>query len=143
MTQLKKGDKVKVHYTAKLDDGTVIDTSKGKEPLVFTVGSGETLPKFEEQVTAMSPGEKKSFKLSFTDAYGPRNEQLSGEIPRNMLPSDLVPEADALIQIQQPNGQVVMVKIVEVKKDTIVVDANHPLAGKNLSFDVEFIGVVK
>jgi peptidylprolyl isomerase len=142
MTQAKKGDTVKVHYTGKLDDGTVFDSSQGREPLEFTIGQGQVIPGFEEAVTGMTPGEAKTTQIPVDKAYGPRHEEMVMEVPRTQFPADIEPEIGQKLQVGMQSGQTVVVTITEVKEDSITLDANPPLAGKDLIFDIELVETV-
>jgi peptidylprolyl isomerase len=141
MTQAKSGDTVKVHYTGTLDDGTEFDSSKGKDPLVFTLGSGEIIPGFNKAVEGMLLGEKKTIGITPEDAYGPRNEQMVQDVPRNMLPEDMEPAIGMPLQAQGPDGQTVNLTVTAVAEESIVVDGNHPLAGQTLNFAIELVAI--
>ncbi|MCB1112740.1 MAG: FKBP-type peptidyl-prolyl cis-trans isomerase [Chlamydiales bacterium] len=142
MTEAKQGHKVKVNFTGKLDDGSVFDTSTGKEPLEFTIGGGQILPHFEEAVVGMTIGDKKTFKIKADDAYGPHRPDLIVEVPKDRLPEGLSPEPEQYLQLDQGNGVVIPVRVVSVTDSTITIDANHPLVGKDLTFEIELIEVV-
>ncbi|MCD6461669.1 MAG: peptidylprolyl isomerase [Thermoplasmata archaeon] len=136
----EKGRRVSVHYKGMLDDGTVFDTSEGDEPLVFTMGAGEIIPGFEEALEGMEPGDKKTFTLSPEDAYGERHDEYMIEVPRGEFGSvDL--EEGMMIELEDPAGRRVLAVIGAVGEDTVVVDLNHPLAGKTLTFEVEIVEV--
>lgn len=141
MSQAKNGDAVKINYTGKLDDGTVFDSSEGREPLAFTLGSGQVIPGFEEAVTGMAVGENKSVNIPADKAYGPRNEEMIIEAPLDQVPEDINPEVGQTLQMGGPNGEVVMVTITEVNDTHIKLDANPPLAGKDLNFDIELVSI--
>lgn len=141
MSQAKNGDAVKINYTGKLDDGTVFDSSEGREPLAFTLGSGQVIPGFEEAVTGMAVGESKSVNIPAAKAYGPRNEEMIIEAPLDQVPEDINPEVGQTLQMGGPNGEVVMVTITEVNDTHIKLDANPPLAGKDLNFDIELVSI--
>ena len=141
MTQAKNGDSVKIHYTGKLDDGTVFDSSEGRDPLDFTVGSGQVIPGFEEAVVGMSQGETKNITIPVDKAYGPRNDQLIMDVPRSQVPPDINPEVGQHLQMGGPNGEQVVVEIVDVTDENIKLDANPPLAGQNLTFDIELVEI--
>jgi peptidylprolyl isomerase len=132
----KTGDYVKVHYTLKLADGTVFDTSIGGEPIEFIMGQGKVLPAFEQAIIGMKVGESKTFTLTADQAYGQRSDGLIFFIGRDELPPDIVPEVG--MQLSSNQG---IVTIVEVTDMSIKIDANHPLAGKELTFDIELIGI--
>lgn len=141
MGQAKHGDTVKVHYTGKLDDGTVFDTSAGREPLAFKLGEGKVIPGFEEAVMGMSPGDSKTITIAHGDAYGPRQDDRVQTIDRNLLPADLKLEKDRFLRMTQPGGQAVMVKVVDFSDSTVTLDLNHPLAGQDLTFDIELVEI--
>jgi peptidylprolyl isomerase len=142
MAQAKKGDTVKVHYTGKLVDGTVFDSSHGREPLQFTIGEGQVIPGFEEAVTGMSPEESRTAEIPAAKAYGDRHEEMVMEVPRNQVPTDIEPEIGQRLQVGTPSGQPVVVTITEVSDASITLDANPPLAGKDLIFDIELLEIV-
>ena len=130
----KSGDTVKVHYTGRLNDNTVFDTSVGSEPMEFTLGQGKIIVGFEEAVTGMQVGESKTVTISVDEAYGPRRDDLIFEVGRDELPADINPEVD----MQLPTSQGT-VTIIEVSEKTVKIDANHPLAGQDLTFDIELV----
>ena len=141
MAAAKKGDNVKIHYKGTLQDGTVFDSSEGREPLGFTLGGGQVIPGFDEAVMGMSTGETKNVLIPMDKAYGPRNEELIMPVPLNQVPKDLNPEAGQQLQMGGPNGQPVMVKVVDVTEEHIMLDANPPLAGEDLTFDIELVAI--
>ena len=140
-TQAKDGDTVKVHYTGSLEDGTVFDTSLEREPLEFTLGQGQLIPGFEQAVIGMKIGESKTVTIPAEQAYGPYNNELISVIDRDNLPEGLDPEVGQQLQAQQPDGQTIIVTIIEVSETSITVDANHLLAGKDLTFEIELIEI--
>ncbi len=142
MAQAKPGDTVKVHYTGKLEDGTVFDTSANRDPLQFTIGEGQIIPGFEQAVVGMNPGESKTIKILTDDAYGPHREEMVLVIDRNQLPVDLIPEVGQQLQSRQPDGQIIVVTVIAVSESSVTVDANHPLAGKDLTFDIQLVEIV-
>lgn len=141
MTQAKQGDNVKIHYTGKLEDGTVFDSSEGRDPLGFQLGSGQVIIGFDEAVTGMSVGESKNVTIPADKAYGQRNDQLVMEVPKSQVPSDIKPELNQQLQMGGPNGEIVVVTIVDVSDESITLDANPPLAGKDLIFDIKLVEV--
>lgn len=141
MSQAKSGDTVKIHYTGTLEDGSQFDSSKDRDPLEFELGSGQVIPGFEKAVEGMAVGEEKSVTIGSDDAYGPRREQMVQELPKTALPPDLEPEAGMALQAQGQDGQPIHLTVTEVGEETITVDANHPLAGKDLSFDIELVAI--
>lgn len=141
MTAAKSGDSVKVHYTGTLEDGTQFDSSRGVEPLQFTLGSGQVIAGFDEAITGMEPGEKKNVTISADRAYGQRNEDMVITAPRNQIPADITPEVGQQLQLDGPNNQPIVVKVTEVTDEHIQLDANPPLAGRNLTFDLELVEI--
>lgn len=141
MSQAKSGDTVKIHYTGTLDDGTQFDSSQGREPLEFEVGSGQVIPGFDKAVEGMAVGDSKSVRIEADEAYGPRHEQLVQEVDRSLLPDHLDPEAGMALQSSSPDGQVTQFVVTDVSDASITVDANHPLAGQALSFDIELVAI--
>ena len=141
MSKVKEGDTVKVHYTGKLtDDGTVFDSSREREPLEFTLGDGKLIPGFEKAVIGMEEGDSTTVELDSEDAYGERREDLELEVSKSDLPDNIDPQVGMQLQMQQQeNGQAVPVQITAVEDDYVKLDANHPLAGKDLTFDIELI----
>lgn len=141
MTQAKAGDTVKIHYTGTLDDGTQFDSSAGREPLEFELGSGQVIPGFDKAVEGMAVGEEKSVNIEPEDAYGPRHDQMVQEVPKDALPDDLEPEIGMGLQAQGPDGQLINLTVTEVADESITVDGNHPLAGKALNFAIELVDI--
>jgi len=143
MTKVKDGSNVKVHYTGKLIDGTVFDSSEGREPLAFTIGAGMMIPGFEKGVMEMTVNEEKTINILPEDAYGEVREDMVAEVPKSALPPDMKVEKGIELMSQTPDGQQMVVKVVDVKDDLIVVDANHALAGKELVFDIKVVEVTE
>jgi FKBP-type peptidyl-prolyl cis-trans isomerase 2 len=141
--QAKTGDTVRVHYTGKLQDGTVFDTSVGSEPLEFTLGQSQVIPGFEQAVIGMQVGESKTVTIPVDQAYGPYYDDKVLEVERDELPDDLEPEVGMQLQMNQGDGGIVIVTITEVSETTIKIDANHPLAGQDLTFDIELVDIVE
>lgn len=141
MATAKKGDKVKVHYTGRLKDGTQFDSSAGRAPLEFEVGAGMMIKGFDAAVDGMAVGEKVTAEIPAAEAYGPVNPELMLDVPRTNLPPDLNPQVGQQLGMTQPNGQQVPVKVKEVHDDKVVIDANHDLAGKDLIFDIELVEI--
>ncbi len=140
MQQVKKGDKVKVHYHGKLTNGVTFDSSEGREPLEFEVGAGAVIQGFDEGVTGMTAGEKKTIHIPADEAYGAKQEDMIMEFPKDKFPEDMVPEVG--MQLNMSNGgQNFPVVIVEVMDDVVILDANHPLAGEDLVFDLELVEI--
>jgi len=141
MSQAKQGDTVKVHYTGKLEDGTVFDSSLEDDPLEFTIGEGDLIPGFERAIVGMEPGESKTEKIPSEQAYGPYAEEMVIEIDRSYMPPDFVPEVGQRLQVQQSDGEVVPVIITELNAETVTLDANHPLAGQDLIFEIQLLEI--
>lgn len=140
--QAKAGDNVKVHYTGKLTNGTVFDSSEGREPLEFQLGSGMVIPGFDAGLTGMNVGEKKTITIPVEEAYGPVDEELVFEFPKSELPADIPFEVGMQLNMHNDaEGQTIPVIVTDVSEHTIVVDANHPLAGQELVFDLELVGI--
>ena len=141
MSEVKKGDKVKVHYTGRLKDGTVFDSSEGKSPLAFEVGAGMMIAGFDNAVNGMKVGDKVTAEIPANEAYGERKEEMLFEVPKSNLPEGMEPVAGMPLAMQQQDGSPVPVKIAEVKEDIVVIDANHELAGMDLIFDIEMVEI--
>jgi peptidylprolyl isomerase len=142
MTQAKSGDTVKIHYTGRLNDGTVFDSSAGRDPLEFTLGSGQVIPGFDAGVDGMQVGESKTVEIPNDQAYGPHYAEMVATVGRDQLPEGMNPEIGDQLQVQQPNGQPVMVVVTASDDASITIDGNHPLAGKDLIFDIELVEIV-
>jgi len=142
MSQVKSGDKVKVHYHGKLTSGETFDSLAGREPLEFEVGSGSVIPGFDQGVTGMAIGEKKTINIPFDEAYGPRNPEMVIEMPKERFPQDMEIEVGMPIGMSDGQGQQFQVTVVEIKEDVVMLDANHPLAGQDLIFDLELVEIV-
>ena len=138
----KDGDTVNVHYTGKLEDGTVFDSSVEREPLEFTLGAGTIVPGFEEAVRGMQAGQSKTVTIPSQEAYGPRHDEMVLVIERTELPPELKPDVGQQLQMQQPDGRAVSVLVTDVSETTITIDANHPLAGKDLTFEIELLEII-
>jgi FKBP-type peptidyl-prolyl cis-trans isomerase 2 len=141
MLKAKVGDVVKVHYTGKLRDGTVFDSSLGGEPLEFTLGFNQLLPAFEEAIIGMSPGESKIFEIPAEEAFGPYRDELVIEIERTRLPQNMELEIGQQLLLRDPNGQAFRVTVIDISDDTVTLDANHPLAGEDLIFEVQLLEI--
>ena len=139
--QAKIGDTVGVHYTGRLGDGQIFDSSVGGDPLEFAIGAGEIIPGFENGVIGMAVGDKKTIQIAADDAYGQRIEALVQAVPRESLKLEVEPEVGMGFYLQMPNGQQMPVAVTEVTDKTLTIDANHPLAGCDLTFDVEVISL--
>ncbi len=144
LSTVNEGDTVKVNYTGKLNDGTVFDSSEDREPLEFTLGDGQLIPGFEKAVTGMEEGDSTTVEIPSEDAYGERRDDLELEVAKNELPDNVEPEVGMQLQMQQQeNGQAIPVQITKVEDEKVTLDANHPLAGKDLTFDIELLEVKK
>jgi peptidylprolyl isomerase len=139
--QVEIGDSVKVHYTLTLDDGTEVESSVGGTPLEFTAGAGQMIAGFDHAVVGMSVGESKTVRIPPEEAYGPYQEELVQEVPRDMLPPELELEIGAQLQAQRPDGQLVLFTVIEVTESTVTLDANHHLAGEYLTFNIELVEI--
>ncbi len=141
MTQVKENNTVKVNYTGKLADGQIFDSSEGKEPLEITLGQGQLIPGFEKGLIDMKLNEKKTITIAKDEAYGDVNTALIQEVNKEQLPQDMAPEVGMGLVSKSPDGEEINLLVVEVKDKTIVVDGNHPLAGKDLVFDLEVLEI--
>ncbi len=137
----KNGDTVKVHYTGKLQDGTVFDSSMSREPLEFAIGSGNIIPGFENAVIGMNPGDSKTETIPAENAYGPHREEMVLVVERGQIPEDVAVEVGQQLQIRQQEGQVIPVIVTDISDSQVTLDANHPLAGEDLVFDIELVGI--
>jgi len=140
--QAETGDTVRVHYMGRLQSGEIFDTSSGGEPLEFTLGQGKVIPGFEQAVVGMQVGDNKTVIIPVNEAYGPLREDLILEVDRDELPEDLEPEVGMLLQSSQSDGSVLVFTITEVSDTTIKVDGNHPLAGQELTFEIQLVEIV-
>lgn len=142
MKKAQSGDTVMVHYTGTLTDGQLFDSSTGGDPLAFQLGTGQVIKGFDEGVTGMEIGDKKTINIPCDEAYGPVNDELLIHFDRSQIPADIPLEAGITLNMhQEGNGQVVPVVIKEVADNHVVLDANHPLAGKDLIFELELVGI--
>jgi FKBP-type peptidyl-prolyl cis-trans isomerase 2 len=142
MQQAQQGDKVRVHYQGTLRTGETFDSSEGREPLEFTVGSGQVIKGFDDGVKGMSIGEKRTLEIGVQDAYGETNQDLFIEFPKEQFPPDATPEVGQQLMMSNGSGQSFPVTIKEVREDSVVLDANHPLAGQDLIFNIELVEIV-
>jgi len=142
MAQAKSGDTVRVHYTGRLDDGTVFDSSADRDPLELTIGGDRLIPGFEQAVIGMNTGDSKSVEIPADEAFGPYREELVTEVDRSRLPADLVPEVGQKLNMTDVGGRTTVVTVAEVSESSITVDTNHPLAGEDLTFDIELVQIV-
>jgi len=141
MQQVKKGDKVKVHYHGRLTNGETFDKSEGREPLEFEVGTGMVIKGFDDGVTGMAVGEKKTINIPFNEAYGPKNPDMLIEMPKDRFPKDMEIEIGMPLGMSDGQGQQFQVTVSEIKEDVVTLDANHPLAGQDLIFDLELVAI--
>jgi len=141
MSKAAPGNTVKVHYTGRLKDGTVFDSTVGRDPVVFTIGKGEILPGFEREVIGMTEGETKTAEIDAEDAFGPRREDQVIAIDRSRIPDTIEPEVGGHLQMVKENGETIAITVKEVTDERVVVDANHPLAGQDLTFNIELVEV--
>ncbi|MBU0982698.1 MAG: peptidylprolyl isomerase [candidate division Zixibacteria bacterium] len=142
MSEAKNGDKVKVHYTGTFDDGTVFDTSREREPLEFTLGEGGLIPGFESGVMGMTVGASKTVSIEPENAYGPVREELIATVDIKHFPPDVKPAVGQHFEMQRPDGNPVDVVITKLEGEEVTLDANHPLAGKKLTFEIELVEIV-
>lgn len=138
---VQKGNQVKVHYTGRLESGEVFDSSRDRQPLKFQVGAGQMIPGFENAIIGMEQGEKVTATIPASEAYGERRKELLIKVPRENVPENLNPEVGKKLSIKQPDGNAIPVVVTEAREDSIILDANHPLAGKTLIFDIELVEV--
>ncbi len=142
MQQVKSGDKIKVHYHGRLTSGETFDKSEGRDPLEFEVGSGMVIKGFDDGVTGMAIGEKKTINIPFNEAYGPKNPDMIIDMPKDRFPQDMELEVGMPLAMSDGQGNQHQVVIVEIKEDVVILDANHPLAGQDLIFDLELVEIV-
>ncbi|MDP9229761.1 MAG: peptidylprolyl isomerase [Bacteroidota bacterium] len=142
MQQVKSGDTVKVHYHGRLTNGDTFDNSEGQDPLEFEVGSGMVIKGFDDGMIGMAVGEKKTINIPVEDAYGPKNEEMLIEYPKDRFPDNMKPEVGMPLTMSSGSGENFPVTITEIKDDSVVLDANHPLAGEDLVFDLELVEIV-
>lgn len=142
MTEVKSGDKVQVHYHGSLTSGEVFDSSRERDPLEVQVGAGQVIPGFDNALMGMKVGDTKTVTLSVDEAYGPRNDQLINQVPREQFPVDPSPQVGMQLLASTPDGQQFPITITEIQDDVITVDANPPLAGKELVFDLELVAIL-
>ncbi|MGV8834037.1 MAG: FKBP-type peptidyl-prolyl cis-trans isomerase [Devosia sp.] len=143
MTEVKPGDTVRINYAGRLTDGTSFDTSEGREPLQFTLGEGQVIPGLEAHVAGMAPGEKSTVTIPSDQAYGPHRAEAIQTLERTKVPAGLDIEVGTQLQAKTADGTMMPIRVVELDEATVKVDANHPLAGKDLIFDVELVEIVK
>ncbi|PZX19742.1 peptidylprolyl isomerase [Palleronia aestuarii] len=141
MSQVKPGDTIRMHYSGSLSDGTTFDSSQGRDPLEFTVGSGQIIPGLDSAVTGMSVGDEKTVKVSPEEAYGARDPGRVQAVPREQIPADIPVDPGTQLQMQTPDGQTMPVMVAASNDTEVTLDANHPLAGQELTFDVELVEI--
>ncbi|WP_114286509.1 FKBP-type peptidyl-prolyl cis-trans isomerase [Candidatus Halocynthiibacter alkanivorans] len=141
MTEIKSGDTVRIHYTGTLSDGAVFDSSEGRDPLEFEVGSGMIITGLDKALPGMVVGERKKVVIAPGEAYGHIDPAARQALPRAQIPDDIPVEIGLQLQMQSPEGRVIPVTIVEVSEETVTLDANHALAGKELTFDFEIVSI--
>jgi peptidylprolyl isomerase len=141
MTEAKTGDRVKVHYTLKLDDGTLVESSKERDPLELTLGEGKLIKGFERALMGMAPGESKTARVPAVEAYGPRNEDMVVSFDRERFPENLEPEVGQQLELQRQDGRRIPAVVTDVSASAVILDANHPLAGRDLTFEIQLVEV--
>ena len=141
MQQAKRGDTVHVHYRGTLSDGTEFDSSAGREPLTFTLGTGQVIPGFESAIEGMSAGDKKTEKIPVGEAYGERREELVFQVGRDQIPEGAEVEVGDMLQVGFQDGSSAAVQVAALDESMVTLDANHPLAGKDLTFELELVGI--
>ena len=141
MQQVKKGDTIQVHYHGTLADGSIFDSSTGRDPLAFEVGGGMVIEGFDNGVLGMAVGDKRTVEIPAEQAYGPKNDDMVMEFPIDRFPTDMVPEVGQQLNMSNTQGEEFPVVIVEVADEFVLLDANHPLAGKDLIFDLELVSI--
>lgn len=141
MAHPRSGDTVKVHYTARLDDGRVLDSSKERDPLELTIGEGKPFPGFDEALTQMEPGEERTVTIPADRGYGPHRPELMVAVDRTEFPNDIQPQVGQQLQVRHEQGQVSVVTVAEVSDEQVTLDANHPLAGRDLTLELQLVEV--
>lgn len=141
MSEAKPGDTVHIHYTGRLADGTTFDSSKDRDPLELTLGDGAVIPGFEKAIEGMTVGDQKTAEIPVDEAYGPRRDELVMDVPRTQLPDGMDPKPGEQLRMQTPDGQAVPVVVADTSDEAVKIDANHPLAGKDLTFDLLLVKI--
>lgn len=141
MAVAQNGDKVKVHYTGKLEDGTMFDSSADSEPLELTLGNGLVIAGFEKAIVGMNPGESKTVDIPVDEAYGPYLEEHVATVTRDGIPDDAQPQLGEVLTMRSPEGQEFRVRVKAMSDNSLTLDGNHPLAGKDLTFDIELVEI--
>jgi peptidylprolyl isomerase len=142
MAQAKDGNTVKIHYTGKLENGEIFDSSAGREPLQFTIGAGQVIPGFEQGAVGMNPGESKTIKIPADKAYGPHRKEMVITVDRKEFPETFELKIGQQLQIPQGGGGVIAATVTDISESNVTLDANHSLAGKDLTFDIELVEIV-
>ncbi len=141
MTGAQQGDTVRVHYTGKLEDGSVFDSSVERDPLEFKIGEGQIIPGFEKAVVGMEAGQNKTIQIEPGDGYGPRHEEMVQVVERNQIPENITLEVGAQLQANHPEGGPIILTVTDLTEAEVTLDANHPLAGLDLTFEIELVGI--
>ncbi len=142
MDSAKSGDTVRVHYTGKFEDGAVFDSSEGRDPLQVEIGKGQVIGGFEQALIGMAPGERKTVQIPPEEGYGPRREELQFDVERGRFPEDLELAVGQRMEIRQMEDHSIIAEVMEITEDTVTLDANHPLAGREIVFDLELVEIV-
>ena len=142
MTQAKRGDRVRVHYSGSLDDGTLFDSSRQRDPLEFTLGEGQLIKGFELAVDGMAAGEDKTITIPAAEAYGPHRDELVSELPRTQVPAEIELKQGLQLEAQNPDGKVVRFVVAAFDGENVTLDGNHPLAGQDLTFEIEVVEIL-
>jgi peptidylprolyl isomerase len=141
MSEAKKGDMVKVHYTGRFEDGSLFDSSRDRGPLQFTLGNEEMIPGFENAIIGMKKGDTKTARIVANEAYGPYIDDMVMRVDKDKVPADMELKTGLMLKIRQPEGNAINVMVTDISDDEVVLDANQPLAGKDLEFDIELIHI--
>jgi len=142
MTDAKTGDTVRIHYSGTLADGSTFDSSQGRDPLEFKLGTGQVIAGFDAAVAGMGVGDAKTVEIPADQAYGAHNSEALQTFPRDKIPDNIPLETGAQLQLQSSQGEPMMVTVTEITEDAVILDANHPLAGKDLTFQIELVEIV-
>lgn len=142
MAKAKAGDRVRVHYTGTLKDGTVFDSSVDQDPIEFIIGEGEVIEGFDKAVTGLEPGQSVTTEIQPPEAYGEHHDELTITVPVDQIPPDITPELDMMLQINLEGGGVAHVTVTEITEEAVTLDGNHPLAGKELTFDLSLVEIL-
>jgi peptidylprolyl isomerase len=142
MAQAKSGDTVKIHYIGRLDNGTVFTTSHGYKPLKFKTVKSGLMPALEQKVVGMKPGESRTVRITADKAYGPRREEMVVAVDRKEFPDNVKPYVGLELDVHQQDGRIFPVTVIDVSESSVTLDANHPLAGKDLIFDIELVEII-